>query len=163
MRFAFITLLLLTISGCRCGRLTQGTCDGTWGGTTVSGASLDASSRMVVVRKKTCEGVDAFSYDLSWGKGAIAATFNLDANAPSVLSAKEYTLPAAEFTTFIIQPTRPEPTGTLTLGLRGMEGDRTGTLHLKNESEELTCTFAVSYETEGTLLFCEPPDGGDGG
>jgi hypothetical protein len=39
-------------------------------------------------------------------------------------------------------------------------GDRTGTLALKNATEEATCTFEVSYETEGVAPSCGSSGGG---
>ncbi|MGV3622878.1 MAG: hypothetical protein ACO1OB_18815 [Archangium sp.] len=162
MRLTAVMLSLLVVSGCRCGRMTEGTCDGSWGGATVAGAELDKSSRVVVERKKTCQDVDVVRYELSWGNGAFATRFNLKGGAPTVLAAKEYKLPSSEFMSFDTTPSQA-PEGTLTLGLRGMEGDRTGTLVLKNAAQQMSCKFAVSYETEGTLLSCDPSDGGDGG
>lgn len=162
MRFTVVMLSMLIISGCRCGRMTEGTCDGSWGDATMANATLDKSSRVVIERKKTCADVDVVRYELSWNNGAFATRFSLKGGAPTVLAAKEYTLPSPDFTSFDTTPSQ-EPRGTVTLGLRGMEGDRTGKLVLKNAAQEMSCSFAVSYETEGSLLSCEPADGGDGG
>lgn len=162
MRRAFALLVLITLTGCRCGRLTDGTCEGSWGDATLVDAPLDRTSRMTVVRTQQCGEPDTFKYDLSWGGGRFTMRFDLKEAAPTVLAAKTYSLPSTDLMNFAVSPDE-EATGTLKLGLRGMEGDRTGTLHLKSASQELTCTFAVSYETEGTLLYCDPPDGGDGG
>ncbi|PZR07167.1 MAG: hypothetical protein DI536_28320 [Archangium gephyra] len=162
MRFTAVMLSLFVLSGCRCGRVTEGTCDGAWGTATVKGAELDKSSRVVIERKKTCEDLDVVRYELSWGNGAFATRFSLKGGAPTVLAAKDYRLPSSEFMSFDTTPEK-SPEGTVTLGLRGMEGDRTGKLVLKNGGQEMSCSFAVSYETEGTLLSCDPADGGDGG
>lgn len=162
MRFTVVMLSLFILSGCRCGRMTEGACDGTWAGATVNEATLDKSSRVVVERRKTCQDLDVVRYELSWGNGAFASRFSLKAGAPTVLAAKEYRLPSTDFTSFDTTPSK-SPEGAVTLGLRGMEGDRTGKLMLKSGTDEMSCSFAVSYETEGTLLSCDPPDGGDGG
>lgn len=161
MRFTVVMLSMFILSGCRCGRMTEGACDGTWGTASVKDAALDKSSRVVIERKKTCEDLDVVRYELSWGNGAFATRFSLKGGAPTILAAKEYRLPSSDFTSFDTTPEK-SPEGTATLGLRGMEGDRTGKLVLKSGDQEMSCSFAVSYETEGTLLSCEPA-GGDGG
>lgn len=155
-----LVIFAVTISGCRCGPLDEGTCNGTWGGTTLTNATLDPSSRMVIVNRATCSDADVHVYALSWGNGALATNFSLATNQPTVLTEKQYPLPPTGFLTFSVSPTPPEPEGTLTLGIRGLAGDRTGTLLLKNATEEMTCTFAVSSDTEGQRVSCG--GGGDG-
>lgn len=160
MRLALVAALAFTLAGCRWGKLTEGACTGTWGGRTLTGATLDGSSQMRVVRKQTCDGHDTFTYALSWGDGGVTARFDLVNDGPSVTGARDYVLPSDALKNLVITPGEVAPTGSLKLGLRGLEGDRTGTLVLKNNTEEMSCTFAISYETEGSLLYCEAPDGG---
>jgi hypothetical protein len=152
--------VVLSISGCRCGKLAAGTCTGTWGGRTLDAAPLDPSSRMVLVYGATCADATVNLYELSWGKGTVATQFSFTGGGPTILGERSYPLPPAGFLAFAVQPTPPEPEGTLTLGLRGLAGDRTGELLLKNANEELRCSFEVSYETEGVRPSCG--GGGDG-
>ncbi|PZR07166.1 MAG: hypothetical protein DI536_28315 [Archangium gephyra] len=161
MRTLVLVMLTVSVAGCRCGPLDEGSCTGTWGGTTLNGATLDAVSRMVIVRRTSCLSEDTHVYALSWGNGAVTSNFSLNGNQPTVLTEKNYALPPTGFLTFSVTPEPPAPEGTLTLGIRGLEGDRTGTLHLKNATEEMTCTFGVSYETEGTRISCGGSGDGD--
>ncbi len=160
MRLLLAAIGLVTITGCRCGPLDEGTCSGTWGGTTLTNAPLDPSSRMVIINRTSCASADTHVYALSWGDGAVTTNFSLNSNQPTVLSEKQYPLPPSGFLTFSVSPTPPEPEGTLTLGVRGLAGDRTGTLLLKSATEEMTCTFGVSSDTEGPRISCG--GGGDG-
>lgn len=161
MRTLLLMLLTSSLAGCRCAPLDEGTCNGTWGGTTLNDAPLDPASRMVIVRRTSCLSEDTHVYALSWSNGAVTSNFSLRSNQPTVLTEKDYSLPPTGFITFSVTPEPPMPEGTLTLGVRGLEGDRTGTLHLKNATEEMTCTFGVSSETEGNRISCGGSGDGD--
>ncbi|MGV3622879.1 MAG: hypothetical protein ACO1OB_18820 [Archangium sp.] len=161
MRTLVLVMLSLSVAGCRCGPLDEGSCSGTWGGTTLVDAGIDPSSGVVVLRRSSCLKDDTDVYSLSWGQGAVTANFSLDGNKPSSLDEKTYPLPPTGFLTFAVTPEPPSPEGTLTLGLRGLSGDRTGQLLLKNATEEMRCTFAVSYETEGERISCGGSGDGD--
>jgi hypothetical protein len=162
-KVALSLVLLLTVSGCRCGKLATGSCNGTWGGQTLTDATLDPSSRMALLYGATCADATVHLYELSWGKGTVATQFSFTSGGPSILGGKTYPLPPSGFLTFAVQPTPPTPEGTLTLGLRGLAGDRTGELLLKNAQEELRCSFEVSYETEGIRPSCGSSGGGGDG
>lgn len=153
-------VLLLSVPACRCVKLAEGTCTGTWGGVVLKGATLDPTSRMAVVYGATCADATVSLYELSWGRGALATQFSFISGGPTVLGARDYTLPPKGFTSFSVVPTPPSPEGTLKLGIDGFAGDRTGELVLKNATEELRCTFNVSYETQGVRPSCG--GGGDG-
>lgn len=162
MRTLLFLFAALTVSACRCGQLDEGSCTGTWGGKTLDDARLDAQSSMLLIYRETCASSDTHVYSLSWGGGEVTADFSFDGTAgPSSLSSRDYALPPATFKTFSVSPNPPAPEGMLTLGVRGLEGDRTGTLRLKNATEELTCTFAVSYETRGSRPSCGGSGDGD--
>lgn len=158
---ALCLLLLLSVPACRCSKLAEGECTGTWGGTTLDRAPLDPTSRMAIVYGATCVEATVNLYELSWGKGSLATQFSFVSGGPSVFGGQTYSLPPTGFTSFSVIPTPPEPQGTLTLGLRGLEGDRTGELLLQSATEELRCTFELSYETEGVRPSCGGSGDGD--
>jgi hypothetical protein len=155
-----LALAVLAASGCRCGKLAAGACTGTWGGRSLNGATLDPSSRMALVYGATCADATVNLYELSWGRGALATQFSFVRGGPTVFGEERVPLPPTGFLTFAVQPTPPEPRGTLTLGIRGLAGDRTGELLLESAQEQVRCTFEVSYETEGVRPSCG--GGGDG-
>lgn len=160
MQRALLVVVLASMSGCRCVKLAEGACTGTWGGVTLQGATLDPSSRMAVVYGATCADATVSLYELSWGRGALATQFTFTGGGPTVLGGTEFPLPPARFLTFSVLPTPPPPEGLLKLGIEGLAGDRTGELLLKNATDEMRCTFNVSYETEGVRPSCG--GGGDG-
>lgn len=160
MRGLLLVSTLLAVGGCRCGKYTDGGCTGTWGGVTLQAAPLDRTSRMALVHGATCADRTVNLYALSWGNGALATQFTFINGGPTILGGTTYALPPPGFTSFSVVPTPPAPQGTLTLGIRGLEGDRTGELLLKSATEEMRCSFAVSYETEGVRPSCG--GGGDG-
>lgn len=151
----------MSMAGCRCGPVNDGACNGTWGGVTLNNAPLDEVSRAALIRRTSCASNDTYLYALSWGEGAVTANFSLNNNTPTSLTEKNYTLPPTGFLTFAVTPTPPQPEGTLTLGLRGINADRTGTLLLKNATEEMTCTFLVSFDSEGERISCGGSGDGD--
>lgn len=161
MRTLLLFTLLLSLAGCRCGPRDEGSCSGTWGGTSLADAGLDDVSKMVLVRRTSCISNDTHLYALSWGGGAVTTNFSLNSNQPTALSEKDYALPPTGFLSFSVTPDPPAPEGTLTLGIEGLVGDRTGRLHLKNATEEMTCTFAVSMDTEGERVSCGGSGDGD--
>lgn len=159
MRLGLLLIAALALSGCRCGRRTEGSCSGKWGELTLEQALLDKTSRMVIVKRTACTDTDLKLYELSWGAGQLTSTFSFKGGGPTVLGTSSYTLPPASFISFTVTPNPRPPTGTLELGIEGLAGDRTGTLVLRNGGDEMTCTFKVSYETEGNSPRC----GGSGG
>lgn len=160
MRSIVLLGVLVSVSGCRCGKYTDGSCTGSWGGVSLQGASLDRTSRMALVYGATCANPTVNLYALSWGNGALATQFTFVSGGPTILGGTTTTLPPKSFTSFSVVPTPPDPQGTLTLAIRGLEGDRTGELVLRSPTEEMRCSFAVSYETEGVRPSCG--GGGDG-
>ena len=151
-----VCVVVLSAAGCLCSGPPTGECTGTWGGATYEKALVDMASKVVIVRATTCGAASLKRYEISWKERSLVMSATLF-NGPSILAKTTDVLPpdaGSRFVTFSITPDPPVPTGTIELGITGIQGRRTGTLSLSSATESLTCTFEVPYESEGQRLSC---------
>lgn len=151
-----ILMAALSFSGCLCAGPPAGECTGTWGGVKFDRARIDPSSRVVIVNKTTCTGLDLKRYEISWAESKLQLNLSFTSSGPTVLTG-EVTFPvppvASTFLTFAVTPSVADATGELKLGRNGLEA-RTGRLSLSSGSESLICSFDVHTEPEGPKLKC---------
>ncbi len=145
---------LLALAGCMYNGPPSGECTGTWGGATFDKAQIDPGSLVTIVRKTTCAGTSLKRYDIGWGGSKLGLNLSFTSGGPTILGEVSYPVPPTTFATFSLTPAAPAPAGTLTLGIVGVQGRRTGTLSLQSGSEAVTCKFEVPSVSEGAILSC---------
>ena len=153
-------VVVVTVSGCLCSGPPTGECTGTWGGVTYDKAQVDLASRVVIVRRTVCGAAELKRYEVSWKERSLVMNATTFAG-PTIFGEETYAVgpdAGSALETFSFTPDPPTASGTLTLGITGVQGRRTGTLSVTSGAESLTCSFQVPYETEGQRISCGSGD-----
>lgn len=157
-----LSTVVLTLSAVGCGSPPSGTCNGVWGAERFESAALDATSSVTVIRPATCAEAERTVYAISWGGKRAQLNASYRVGGPTTLAEKTYEIPLPAvhtFESFEVQPSTPEPKGTLTLGITGIESRRTGTLTLSSGTDSVVCNFGLDPVIEGRSPRCG--SGGD--
>lgn len=153
-------VLVVSVSGCLCSGPPTGECSGTWAGVTYDKAQVDMASRVVIVRRTVCGAPELKRYEVSWKDRSLVLNASLF-GGPTVFAEETHAVgPDAGtlFESFSFTPDPPTASGTLALGITGVQGRRTGTLAISSGTDALTCSFQVPYETEGVRISCGSGD-----
>jgi hypothetical protein len=144
--------------------LQEGSATGTMGGTAID-ATIDASSTFHLQYRTSCTTFDQSVYHLSYGGGALQIDFQFD-GGPSIFNTPTYTVPTtgAPLLSFTVTPATPAlASGTVTVGIGGLLGRRTGSFHLVfDDGSTVDGSFDLPYETSGTPPSCGGSSGGGG-
>lgn len=143
----------------------EGSATRTTGGATTD-LQIDGSSTFHLQRKTSCTTLDQSVYHLSYGGGALQIDFQFD-GGPSIFNTPTYTVPTtgAPLLSFTVAPATPAlASGTVTVGIGGLLGRRTGSFHLVfDDGSTLDGSFDLPYETRGTPPSCGGGSSGGGG
>jgi hypothetical protein len=134
-------------------------------GATVIDAPIDQTSEFWLQRKTTCAMLDQSIFHLSYGDGAVEISFQLD-GGPSIFADITYDLPPTlpPLVSFAVVPSTPAvSSGTLTVGISGLRGRRTGTFHVVfADASMLDGDFDMPFEGRGSRPDCSGGGGGGG-
>ena len=157
-----VMVMAVAVAGCGDGP-PKGSAQGTLGGQAID-LQIDAGSQFYLQRKTSCTGLDQSVFQLSYGGGALKLDFQLD-GGPSIFADLSYAVPTtgAPLVSFTVTPaTPPLASGSLSVGISGLFGRRTGTFDLVfTDGSTIHGTFDLEFDTRGTRIDCGGSSGSD--